>query len=160
MLACRYPPRALVLDYAGALTGFCIAGGLAAFTRPAAPVAWVLGGAALLFLVYLVRTVCRQLTHIELDESGIRAVGPAGIASGAAIRWGDLRVLRLDYYSTRADREGGWMELRLGDGQRTIRIESGLEGFARIADRAAVEAGRLGLALDAATVNNLLALRS
>jgi hypothetical protein len=155
-----YPLRALVSDYAGAAAGLGISVGLVVFVRLAVPVAWVLGGSAALFLVYFARTVCRQLTRIELDENGIRVVGPAVIASGAAIRWDDLRALRLDYYSTRADREGGWMQLKLGDGQSTIRIDSDLEGFAQVAERAAREASRLDLALDPATLNNLLALRS
>jgi hypothetical protein len=155
-----YPWRALGLDYAGATAGLGISAGLIVFVRLAAPVAWVLAGLAALFLVYFGRTVCRQLTHIELDEAGIRVVGPALVPSCAAIRWDDLRALRLEYYSTRADREGGWMQLKLGDRQRTIRIDSDLEGFAQVAERAALEAARLDLALDAGTLNNLLALRS
>lgn len=154
-----YPLPALALDYAGAMAGLGISAGLLVFVRLAAPVAVVLAGSAALFLVYFARTVCRQLTRIELDEDGIRVVGPAMMASGAAIRWDELRALRLDYYSTRADRERGWMQLKLADAQRTIRIDSDLEGFARVAERAALEASRLDLALEPGTVNNLHALR-
>ena len=129
--------------------------GLLEFAQPAAAVAWVLAAAAALFLVYFGRTVCRQLTHIEIDEAGIRASGPLG----AVIRWENLRSLQLDYYSTRADREGGWMQLKLRDARRTIRIDSELEGFAAVVDRAARAAAQRGLALDAATLSNLQALR-
>jgi hypothetical protein len=125
-------------------------------------VAWVLTAAAALFLVYFARTVCRQLTHIELDEAGIRARGPASGLLSAAIRWEDLRSLRLDYYSTRADREGGWMQLKLGDAQRTgqtIRIDSDLDGFAQVVERAARAAAERGLALEPSTLANLQALR-
>jgi hypothetical protein len=156
----RYPARALAADYAGATLGLAVSAGLLGFVRLAAPVAWVTAAAVILFLVYFGRTVCRQLTHIEVDEIGIRARAPALGLPGAAIRWDDLRSLRLDYYSTRADREGGWMQLKLGDGRRTIRIDSDLDGFVRIAARAADEASRLDLALDVSTVSNLLALRS
>jgi hypothetical protein len=155
-----YPLRALGLDYAGAAAGLGISVGIIVFVRLAAPVAWVLAGSAALFLVYFARTVCRQLTHIELDETGIRVAGPAWVPSCAAIRWDHLRALRLDYYSTRADREGGWMQLKLGDGQRTIRIDSDLDGFALVVERAAREAARLDLALEPGTVSNLGALRS
>jgi hypothetical protein len=151
----RYPPRALGLDYAGSTAGLACSLGLIGYLRLAAPVAWVVTAAAALFLVYFGRTVCRQLTHIELDEAGIRARGPLG----AAIRWDDLRLLRLDYYSTRADREGGWMQLKLGDAQRTIRIDSELDGFSQIVERAARAAAERGLALDAATLTNFQALR-
>lgn len=154
----RYPMRALLLDYAGSATGLAVFLGPIAFARPAAPVAWVLAAATALFLVYFGRTVCRQLTHIELDEAGIRAVGPCVALTGAAIRWDDLRSLRLDYYSTRRDREGGWMQLRLRDAQRTIRIDSDLAGFADLVRQAAAQAARRELALDVATAANLDAL--
>jgi hypothetical protein len=150
----RYPLRVLVLDYAGSATGLACSLGLIGLVRLAAPVAWVATAAAALFLVYFGRTVCRQLTHIELDEAGICASGPLG----GAIRWAELRSLHLDYYSTRADREGGWMQLKLRDAQRTIRIDSDLDGFVEIACRAARAAAELGLALDAGTLGNLQAL--
>ena len=155
----RYPPRSLGLDYAGSSAGLACSLGLVGFARLAAPVAWVLAAAAALFLVYFGRTVCRQLTHIELDDTGIRARGPALGLLSAAIRWDDLRLLRLDYYSTRADREGGWMQLKLGDAQGTIRIDSELDGFSQIVERAARAAAERGLALDAATLANFQALR-
>jgi hypothetical protein len=151
----RYPLRSLALEYGGSAIGLACTLGLVGFAPLAAPVAWVLTAVGGLFLVYFVLTVCRQLTHIEVDGTGVRARGPLG----AAIRWEDLRLLRLDYYSTRADREGGWMQLKLGDTQRTIRIDSDLDGFARVVEYAAIEAARLNLALDASTAANLEALR-
>jgi hypothetical protein len=138
-------------DYAGSAFGLACALGPLAFAQPAAAVAWVLAAAGALFLVYFGRTVCRQLTHIELDEAGIRARGPLG----AAIRWEDLRSLRLDYYSTRRDREEGWMQLRLRDARHTIRIDSEVDGFADIARAAAAAARRRGAALSEATRGNL-----
>jgi len=155
----RYPARVLWLDYAGSAAGFALSLGLLAFAQLAAPVAWVATAAALLFLVYFGRTVCRQLTHIELDETGIRVTGPVVGLPGAAIRWADLCLLRLDYYSTRRDGEGGWMQLRLGDARHTIRIDSDLEGFAELAGAAARAAARHELALDATSAANLKVLQ-
>ena len=154
--ALRYSWRSLVPDYAGGGIGLALSLGPLAYAHPAASVAWVLAAAAALFLVYFGRTLCRQLTHIELDEAGIRARGPLG----AAIRWEDLRSLRLDYFSTRRDPEGrtmdgGWMQLRLRDARRTIRIDSELEGFVSLARVAALEARRRGIDLDGATRTNL-----
>ena len=156
----RYPMRALCLGYAGSVAGFAVSLGLICFVPLAAPVAWVVAAAVALFLVYFARTVCRQLTHIELDEAGIRVRGPAAGLLGAAIRWEGLRTLQLEYYSTRSDREGGWMQLKLRDARNTIRIDSELEGFALVVGRAAREAAQRGLALDAATVGNLQILRA
>jgi hypothetical protein len=151
----RYSWRSLLPDYAGGGIGLALSLGPLAFVQPAAPVAWVLAAAAALFLVYFGRTVCRQLTHIEFDEIGIRVRGPAVGLLSAAIRWEDLRSLRLGYYSTRRDSEGGWMQLRLGDARHTIRVDSELEGFASLARLAALQAGRRGIDLDLATRANL-----
>lgn len=147
----HYPARALLADYLRGVIGVCACAGPIFLVKPIPVMASILGGAAFLFLVYFARTVCRQLTHIELDETGIRAKGPLG----APIRWEDLCSLRLDYYSTRSDREGGWMQLRLRDAQRTIRIDSEVDGFAELAGAAAAAARRRGADLDAATRANL-----
>jgi len=159
----RYSWRSLLPDYAGGGIGLALSLGPLALVHPAAPVAWVLAAVAALFLVYLVRTLCRQLTHIELDEDGIRVGGPAAGLLGAAIRWEDLRSLRLNYFSTRRDPEsrtmdGGWMQLKLRDARHTIRIDSELEGFERVARAAALEAARRGADLDYATRANLAVL--
>ena len=152
----RYPLRALGLDYAGAIAGLACSLGPLGFVELAGPVAGVLSAVAVLFLVYFGRTFCRQLTRIELDEAGIRARGPLG----TAIRWENLRSLRLDYYSTRRDREGGWMQLKLRDAGCTIRIDSELDGFAEVVGRAARAAAQRGLAFDSSTASNLQMLGS
>jgi len=135
-----YSWRSLLPDFAGSGIGFVLSLGPLAFVHPAGPVAWVLAAAALLFLVYF---------------GGIRVRGPAVGLLGAAIRWEDLRSLRLDYFSTRRDGEGGWMQLRLRDAQHTIRIDSELEGFVGLVRVAALEARRRGADLDHATRANL-----
>ena len=150
----HYSWRALSPDYAGSAIGLAASLGPLSCVHPAASVAWVLAAAAALFLVYFGRTVCRQLTHIELDEAGIRARGPWG----ADIRWENLRSMRLDYYSTRSDREEGWMQLRLRDAGQTIRLDSDLGGFAELVRAVAEHAARRGLALDASSIGNLRAL--
>ena len=152
----HYPFWALAGDYACGSIGLACTAVPLLFVQPAALVAWALAAAAALFLVYFGRTVCRQLTHIELDEAGIRVKGPLG----AAIRWEDLRSLRLNYYSTRRDREGGWMQLRLRDARCTIRVDSELDGFAGLVRAAATEAARLGVDLDESTRGTLVLLGS
>ena len=150
----RYPGRALGAGYARCAVGLAASLGPIALLEPAAPVRWTLGAAASLFLVYFARTVCRQLTHIELDDAGISTRG----LPGADIRWTQLRAMRLDYFSTRGDREEGWMQLRLLGPRRAIRVDSDIEGFAEIARAAHSEAAARGLELDAATRANLEAL--
>jgi hypothetical protein len=151
----RYPLRALASDYLESGAGLLCTAMPLVLVQPAASAAWVLGAAALLFLVYFGRTVCRQMTRIELDEAGIRAAGPLG----ATIRWEELRALGLHYYSTRRDGEEGWMQLRLRDARRTIRIDSAIERFAELAAHAARQAAQRNLALDATTLANLRMLQ-
>jgi hypothetical protein len=153
--ALRYSWRALLPGYAGGAIGLAFSLAPLAWVHPAGPVAWVLAAAAALFLVYFGRTACRQLTHIELDETGIRVRGPAVGLLSAAIRWEELRSLRLDYYSTRRDSEGGWMQLRLRDARRTMRIDSELDGFVDLVRIVVREARRRGIDLDEPTRANL-----
>jgi hypothetical protein len=151
----RYSSRSLLPDYAGSAVGLAVTLAPLVFSQPATAAGWALGAAAALFLVYFARTVCRQLTHIELDEIGIRVRGPAVGLLSAAIRWEDLRSLRLDYYSTRRDSEGGWMQLRLRDARRTIRIDSELDGFVDLVRIAVLEARRRDIDMDEPTRANL-----
>lgn len=150
----RYSVQALAADYARGAGGLALTAGPLALVRPAAAVAWLLGGAAALFLVYFIRAVVRHLTQIELDETGIRT----GRAHGAVIRWEELHSVRLRYYTTRSDRSGGWMQLDLRGARRSISVDSSLGGFAELALTAAREAIRRGKTLDERTRNNLGAL--
>jgi hypothetical protein len=146
----------LAADYLRSGLGLAASAGPLAFVDPAPTVAWILAALAVLFLVYFVRTVRRQLTTIELNETGIRASGPLG----AGIRWDELRSVRLDYYSTRRDREGGWMQLKLRGAGSALRVDSELERFAELAQTVAGEAHRRGCALDSDSLENLKALGS
>jgi hypothetical protein len=147
----RYPVRVLTADYARAGTGAALFLASLAWLEPAPVIGGMLAAGAALFLVYFARTACRQLTRIELDEAGVRARGPLG----AAIRWGELRSLRLDYYSTRRDQEEGWMQLKLRGAHRTIRVDSGLIGFAELARAAVARARAAGVELGEPTLSNL-----
>jgi hypothetical protein len=150
----RYPVNALAADYLRGGLGLAATAGPLAFVDPTPALKWILAAMAASFLVYSARTVCRQLTIIELDEAGIRARGPLG----AGIRWDELRSIRLDYYSTRRDREGGWMQLKLRGEGRALRIDSDLERFAELVRAAAAAARRHGHALDPDSLDNLNAL--
>ena len=91
------------------------------------------------------------MTVIEISDMGVRASGPLG----ATIAWEDLRDVRLRYYSTRRDRERGWMDLRLKGRRQTLRIDSAIEGFEHIVRRTTDFAPHHGIELGAATRANL-----
>jgi len=150
----RYPAHALRAGYALGGSGAIGAAALLTLAQPAPIVQWVLGAGGLLFLVYFARIVVRQLSRIELDAAGISTRGPLG----TTIRWDVVRAVRLNYYSTRQDRSGGWMEFVVRGPRRSIRIESALEGFAEVVGDVVREVRRHGLDLDERTRANLHAL--
>lgn len=150
----RYPAGAVAADYARGLGGIACTGGPVWFLAPAGPLYWVLAAAAVLFLVYFVRAVVRHLTQIELSETGIVARGPFG----RAIRWDELCSVKLNHYTTRSDRSGGWMQLDLSNARRSICVDSSLGDFPELAGAVAEETLRRGKRLDDCTRVNLSVL--
>ncbi len=150
----RYPQGDIVADYVrGGL-------GLAATALPlllidlAVWVAVIFAGLAALFAVFLLRAAERHMTVVETGAEGIALSGPRG----RAIAWDRLNRLRLAYYSTRRDRQRGWMTLTLKDGRQSISLESTLTGFDALTERAATAALANGLDLDPTTLANLDAM--
>jgi hypothetical protein len=122
---------------------------------PAHPIVfWALAIAAILFAIFLVRTLLRQNSTLHLDEIGMRVDGPLG----QAIRWDELQQLKLRYFSTRRDRQHGWLQLSLkGSGQR-LTIESTLNRFDDVVEQATEAAIANRLTLDNTTLENLAAM--
>jgi len=150
----RYRRPAIALEGAQGAAGFALTAALLTAAQPAGPVIWVLAAVAGLFLVYFGRAVVRYLTRIELDERSIRTRGPLE----AVIPWEEMRSLRLNHYTTRSDRSGGWMQLEVRGARRSIRIDSSLDDFAGLVDAAGREASRRGTRLEERTRSNLGAL--
>jgi hypothetical protein len=146
-----YPAGAVAAEYARGLGGITLTAGPLWLMEPAGILVWVLAACMMLFLVYFARAVVRHLTRIELSETGITARGPFG----GAVPWDELRSMKLNYYTTRSDRTGGWMQLDLGTRERSISVDSRLEGFSEVAAVAAREAQRHGRQLDESTRFNL-----
>lgn len=155
----RYPPAALIGDYARAVAGLVLTAlplsllplGL---LRISPWVTWPLGACALLFALFGARTAQRQFTRVTVDEEGLRSDGPFG----AALRWDELSGLKLRYYATRRGRDDGWMQGALRGPRGTVRLDSALEGFDAVIERAAAAARRNGVTLTPVTEDNLLAL--
>jgi hypothetical protein len=89
------------------------------------------------------------VTEAALQSSGLLQ---------ASIWWSKLDRMKLSYYSTRRDGRGGWMQLKLGAGWSTLRIDSRVEGFSELVIASAKAAETRGLSLDPATSGNLQAL--
>lgn len=106
---------------------------------------------AVLFAVFGLRTWRNRAITVRVDADGIST--PA-----TNIPWQELADVRLSYFSTRRDRENGWMQLKLRSRHGTIALNSALEGFDTVC-RAAFEAVRRhDLELTDASARNFAAL--
>ena len=149
-----YPAAAMIGDYLRAAAGFVPAAAILATIRVGAAAGAILGGIALLFLLFGVRTALRHATRVELSEAAVRSYGPLA----RSIAWSELDGVRLAYYSARRDRREGWLQLELRAGRTAMRFDSRIDGFARLVECAARAAAARGLPLGAATAANLDAL--
>lgn len=156
MSVLRYRFEMLRPDYLRACAGLVLTLGPALFIPAESAAHYLLLPAALLFLVFGLRTWRRQISRIELHADGVSLFSPGRVS----LAWNEVRAVKLSYYSTRADRTGGWMQLTLrGENARpTIRIDSSLDDFDRVARLAAAAARHHGIALTAATQSNFSAL--
>ena len=150
----RYPARAIALDYFYAALGLAFTLVPLALVTPLAAVTGVLIGFAILFFVFGLRTVIRHDTFVEVSNGGVTLRSLWSFT----VPWSELREVKLSYFSTRRDRHGGWMQLRLRGEKRTIRLDSTLDGFDKVVARAAREARARALELDPGTMQNLMAL--
>jgi hypothetical protein len=158
MIAYRYPREALTGDFIRAGAGLALTLG-PALAIPATSIAqFILLPLAALFAVFGVRTWQRSVAVIAVTADGISLSSPWQ----ARLAWQNLKDVRLNYYSTKFDRTGGWMQLMLkgngGPDGGTIRLDSTLEGFNEIARQTAAAARAAGLTLSEATRSNFGAL--
>jgi hypothetical protein len=148
----RYPRRSLWADYARAGAGVVLCGAPLLAADVNRWVALLLGTGFVLFALFLARTVLRQLTRFRLGDDTLCADGPGG----GIVEWARLDRLKLGYYSTKRDRTSGWMQLSVGSaGSRLVRVDSSLEGFHEIVERAAHAAEAREVEMSAATRANL-----
>jgi hypothetical protein len=152
-----YPLNAVIGDYLRAGAGIVIAIIPLVFVPPKPLVVAIFSIAICIFIGYGIRTVLRHRSRIEVDEEKIAV----NAAKRREIPWCDLNGLRLKYFTTRSkwSMTKGWFQLVLQGGGQTIAVESSLEGFAEIAERAGHAAGQNGIALDEASAANMASLK-
>jgi hypothetical protein len=148
----RYPRQTLWADYMRASAGVLLCGVPLLLLEVNRWLACILIAGFLLFGLFLVRTALRDRTRYFLGPDTLCADGPAG----ALVEWARLDRLKLSYFSTKRDRSDGWMQLSVGStGGRAVKVDSSLDGFHDIVERAAHAAEAGGLELSEATCANL-----
>jgi hypothetical protein len=151
----RYPARALLRDYSGAVIGLTVFGAPALFVKLSSVMVGLLGGLGLLFAVFALRTFVRQQSRILVDEEGIRVAGPWP----QRLAWRDVSEVRLRFYSTWRDRTTGWMQLGVKGRGTAIRIDQAIGEFRQLAETTFAMTMKEGIAPDAATIQNAEALK-
>ncbi|WP_154667283.1 hypothetical protein [Niveispirillum irakense] len=146
----HYPPDALKADWLRAGAGLAVALGPFLFVWPHPLVAVPLLAMAALFLIFALRTAERQWLRVRADDAGLHLTS----LRPRHIPWSCLQSVRLTYYSTKRDRSGGWMRLKVTGGGRSIALESQLAGFDAIAGKVAEAVIERGLILDTASQEN------
>lgn len=157
----RYPLAALRGDYLRAGLGFALCLGPALAVPLSSPADWLLLPAAALFLTFGIRTWQRHRSWVVIDRQRISLFQ----RRQASLDWRHVQSVRLSYFSTRTDRREGWMQLTLkghapqrGTGFTTIRVDSALDEFERVASCAAAAVRRNRLTVSPATRANFDAL--
>jgi hypothetical protein len=148
----RYPRETLWADYVRAGIGAILCGLPLFLVEVNQWLAGLLAAGFVLFGAFFVRTALRQRTHYLLGPDTLCADGPAG----TMVEWNRLDRMKLSYFSTKRDRSAGWMQLVVGStGARTVKVDSSLDGFYDIVERAARAAESRGLELSRTTRVNL-----
>lgn len=151
----RYPRETLWADYVRAAVGALLCAVPLLVLEVNRWLAVLLLAGCGLFGLFLARTVLRQRTRYRLARDTLCADGPAG----GIVEWDRLDRLTLSYFSTKRDRTDGWMQLTVGSaGGRAVKIDSSLDGFHEVVERAAQAARASGLGLSRATRANLRAM--
>ncbi len=150
----RYSTKALMADLARAGGGILVtAGPLPWLTE--SPIAFgIMATLAAAFAAFGGATLVRRSTTVELGPAGISTSG----LRAARVDWDKISDFDLRYFSTRRDREKGWMQLRVSGERSTVRLDSALDGFPEIVRETAAAALHRGVPIDEATRANLRAV--
>lgn len=162
MTELRYPLSALVWDYVRGIAGIVICIVILVTNEWHNQLLWLFVGLTILFAIYTMTTLAKNLAWFRVSEEGIECGG----LRTQSIRWGDLSGLALRYYPTSRSRKKGWMTLTLKSkggpgtarGGTSMKIDSNLPGFPEIATRAAWAAKENKLMVDRVTADNLAAI--
>jgi uncharacterized membrane protein len=146
-----------------ALTGDLVRGALATgimflfllVTPVGSLVFWGVAGLTILFALYLMSSVSRITSVIEVNDEGVRLSG--GLFGGRQIKWRELTGFQLRHFPLSRDRSRGWMDLKLKGGGQTIAIDDRLDRFGEVLARAWTAARAAEIGISDATHHNLIA---
>ena len=155
-LTLAYPPKATGWESLKGAAGAAICFGVVGFLNPAPFLGWPIGGLGLLFGAYAIQQFRRRALRYRLDDQGVTEL--RGDAR-RAIRWQELAEFQLNFYPQSKKDAVGTLVLILQDGsRRRFKLDSTLEQFPTLLDRAAAAARSRNLTLNPTTEANLAQL--
>lgn len=149
----HYPFSRVAWDYARAGFGFLLFAVPALIFSMALVPRVILLSLAAIFLGFGLQTALRHSTRFTVSDLDI-----VRKPRGTRLRWRELTDVSLEYYSLQRESKHGWMQLILRGSGRRLHMDSRLDGFVEIAQRAATSARELHLNLSPTTMNNFAAL--
>lgn len=155
-LTLAYPPKALGWESLKGAAGAAICFGVVGFLSPSPFLGWPIAGLGLLFGAYAMQQFRRRALRYQLDDQGLTEL--RGEAR-RAIRWQELAEFHLKFYPQTRKEAVGTLVLILKDGsRRRFKMDSTLEQFPTLLDRAAAAARSRNLLLLPTTEANLAQL--
>ena len=103
MTELRYPFSALFWDYARGIAGVVICIVILVTTEWHNQLVWLFVGLTILFAIYTMTTIAKNLARFRVSEEGIERGG----FRGRAVRWGELSEMALRYYTLSRLRKKG-----------------------------------------------------
>jgi len=150
----HYPLNSVAADYARAGIGLVIVVLAALLFSVAFIPGMILLLLAVVFAGFGLQTLLRHRTSFKVSDEEIVAQ-----PSGTRLRWAELTDVRLEYYALERRSKQGWMQLTLQSGRHRLRVDSRLDGFLDVAQRAAESAYANHLRLSPTTMTNFGALK-
>lgn len=150
----HYPFNSVAADYARAGIGLIIVLLVALLFSVAFIPGMILLILAVVFAGFGLQTLLRHRTTFKVSDEEI-ITRPWG----TRLRWRELTDVRLEYYALERHSKHGWMQLTLQSGRRRLRMDSRLDGFLEVAQRAADSAHVNQLRLSPTTMTNFGALK-
>ncbi|AHC73352.1 hypothetical protein P856_114 [Candidatus Endolissoclinum faulkneri L5] len=114
----------------------------------------IFGSLAMLFGLYLIRTYLRAYQVIEIEDKVIRRTG----YMDTEIPWEKLDTMKLHYFSTRYNKNSGYLELKIAGNGKELYLDNSINDFNAIVSYCNLVARRNNICLSKVTTDNLKAI--
>ena len=119
-----------MIDYFKALIGICFSLVPYLFFKISNELTFIFIFIFIIFVYYGFETFLRNISEIIVTDNGIYQKN--AILKEKYLSWDKIDTIKLRYFSTRRDKEKGWLELSIYKNNRKIKIYSSITNFSII----------------------------